>query len=194
MSHYYRKGKGLKKPAIWLCLGLALGGAGAIPLSLACDVTVKTDDNIIWGVGLNNYGIKEDLSKVVDGKVVPVNLTKNMFLKNGGAAFKKVHYPTNYFKYYEYVKKCTNYTSPANIYNSADAKAIMPVLNNTMIFVLAGCAAEIVAAFIILVSLIMIMLRARYRPSREDYRLAVMPDYNDAADGIEELCFISYRN
>ncbi len=172
MAKYRRNAS--QKARIWLVCGVALGGLSVIPFVLTFNTQVETKTGT-WGVGLNNWATKtEYVDATTNTPIAPVessafatpttpttskvitrtiNMQKYMYLKQGGGFFGNANYPTNYFKYYDYVDQCSKFNDEDAVYDQVTALAILDKLNTLMIFVYTGIAASAIAGLMIIISL-----------------------------------------
>ncbi len=117
------KRKSCKKPVGFLLAGLALGFASTIPFLLTLNQTVASGD-YVYGVGINNWGTRQDNTKPLkpgDPSHPFVDVSQDMHLKNGTGFFGKKKYPTDYFKFYEYVNQCSKFNNDKAILNKETA-------------------------------------------------------------------------
>ncbi len=191
-----KRRKTSKKAKIWLGLGIALGGLSVVPFLLTYDYEVKSVDasgNIIsWGVGINNWGTREGVNPKTNKEEV-VNLRKDMYLKEGGGLFGSANYPTNYFKYHQYIEQCSKFDNKDAVYNTKElAQEVLNKSNEVMVFLYIGTATAALAGLIIIVSLNMIFLRWKYRLNDNNPTRAEVERYYESVDD-EETFFVNYR-
>ncbi len=188
------KRKSSKRAVVCLLVGLGLGGASVIPFVLTFNQTVASGD-FEYGIGLNNWGTRQDNSPVPAGSAPApvVNIAKDMHLQHGGGFFGKAKYPTDYFKFYEYVNQCTKFNNDKAVFNQATAIKIKKELNTNMIYVLCGTAAASIAGLMILISLVVIFLRAKYKVNDNNPSRREIEAYYDSLEK-EETYFVNYRN
>lgn len=163
-----RTGGKLKAPFIWTMIGFTLSGASVVPIVSALNTAVYLPStDITYYIGIADYG---RFGENVNGQYVITDRIKEMKLDNANGLFVKADYPWNFFKFYQYVKKCT-LTHEKNIYTKDAAKQIFPELNRNMILTTIGTVAITISGGIFLISLIALLIRFKYRHSttREEY-------------------------
>ncbi len=191
------KRKTSRKARAWFFAGLTLGGLSAIPFMWTFDYNVQTKDasgNIIrWGVGINNWGDKQYYDATAGVETV-VNLKKDMYMKNGGGFFGTANYPTNYFKFHEYVDSCSKFDDKNAVYDtSALAQEVLDKSNQVLIFLYSGIALASLAGLMVIISFNTIYLRWRYKINNNNPTTEEVQSYYDSIDNDEETFYVNYR-